>query len=82
MKESSTRKPYTRELKQSAISDYLSGNYSLREVARKYELTNESVLKLWINKYNSQREIKDTSKGRTSTITKGSEATWNELLLR
>ncbi|WP_100013355.1 helix-turn-helix domain-containing protein [Lentibacillus sediminis] len=78
LKESTTWKAYSRELKHSAISDYLSGNYSLREVARKYEISNESVLRGWINKYNSHREIKDTSKGRTSSMTKGRKTAWDE----
>lgn len=78
LKESSAWKPYTRELKHSAISDYLSGKYSLREVARKYEISNDSVLRGWIKKDNSHREIKDTSKGRTSSMTKGRKTTWVE----
>ncbi len=39
LKESSTWKPYTKELKLSAVMDYLSGQYSLREVTRKYEIS-------------------------------------------
>ena len=34
--------------------------------------------KEWINKYNSHRELKDTSKGRTSSMTKGRKTTWEE----
>lgn len=78
LKESRTLKPYTKELKLSAVNDYLSGNYSLREVARKYEISNDSVLRKWINKYNSHRELKDTSKGRTSSMTKRRKTTWEE----
>lgn len=78
LKESSTWKPYTKELKLSAINDYLSGHYSLREIVRKYEISSESVLRKWINKYNSHRELKDTAKGRTSSMTKGRKKTWDE----
>jgi len=78
LKESRTLKPYTKELKLSAVKVYLSGNYSLREVARKYEISNDSVLRKWIKKYNSHRELKDTSKGRTSSMTKGRKTTWDE----
>lgn len=78
LKESGSWKPYTKELKLSAVNDYLLGNYSLREVARKYEISNESVLRKWINKYNSHRDLKDTSKGRTSSMIKGRKTTWNE----
>lgn len=56
LKESRTLKPYTKALKLSAVNDYLSGNYSLREVVSKYEISNDSVLRRWIKKYNSHRE--------------------------
>ncbi|MDR4887076.1 IS3 family transposase [Fredinandcohnia sp. QZ13] len=78
LEESATWKPYTKELKLSAINDYLSGNFSLREVVRKYEISNDSVLRQWINKYNSHRDLNDTSKGRTSSMTKGRKTTWDE----
>jgi transposase len=78
LKESSTWKQYTRALKLSAVNDYLSGNYSLREVVRKYEISSDSVLMKWINKYNSHRDLKDTSKGRTSSMTKGRKTNWVE----
>ncbi|MBO0962960.1 helix-turn-helix domain-containing protein, partial [Neobacillus sp. MM2021_6] len=78
LKESSTWKSYTKGVKQSAVLDYLSGEYSLREVTSKYEISDQSVLRQWINKYNSHRDFKDTSKGRTSSMTKGRKTTWNE----
>lgn len=78
LQESTTWKKYTTELKHSAVSDYLSGKYSKLEVVRMYEISSPSVLSLWIYKYNSHREIKDTSKGRTNSMTKGRKTTWVE----
>jgi transposase len=78
LKESSTWKKYSKELKLSAIRDYLSGKYSLREVTRKYGISDQSVLRKWSNKYNSHKDLKDTSKGRTSSMTKGRKTTWDE----
>jgi transposase-like protein len=78
LKESTSWKVYTKELKLSAIRDYQSGEYSLREVSRKYGLTDKSTLSNWIKKYNSHREIKETSKERASSMTKGSKTTWDE----
>ncbi|WP_077619692.1 helix-turn-helix domain-containing protein [Bacillus sinesaloumensis] len=78
LKKSSTWKTYTNELKLNAVNDYLSGNYSLREVTRKYGLSDKSVLRKWINKYNSHRDLKDTSKGRTNSMTKGRKTTVDE----
>lgn len=78
LKESSTWKKYSKELKLAAIRDALSGEYSIREVARLYELSDASLLRGWIRKYNSHREFKDTSQGRTSSMTKGRKTTWEE----
>ena len=76
--ESSAWKRYSKELKLSAVQDYLSGNYSIQEVTRKHEISSTSLLRKWIKKYNSHRELKDTSKGRTNTMTKRSNTTLNE----
>ncbi|MGN7943290.1 helix-turn-helix domain-containing protein [Virgibacillus sp. 6R] len=78
LKEITTWRKYSKELKLGAVKDYLSGEYSIREVTRKYEIPTTSTLRLWIKKYNSHRELKDTSKGMTSSMTKGRKTTWNE----
>lgn len=78
LKESTSWKVYSKELKLSAIRDYQSGEYSLREVSIKYGLSDKSTLSNWIKKYNSHREIKETSKERTSSMTKGRKTTWDE----
>jgi transposase len=78
LKETSTWKRYSKELKLEAVRDYLSGEYSIREVTRKYEIPSTSTLRQWVKKYNSHRDLKDTSKGRTSSMTKGRKTTWNE----
>ncbi|MFE8700764.1 IS3 family transposase [Cytobacillus sp. FJAT-54145] len=78
LNESSTWKMYSKDLKLAAIKDYLSGKYSIREVARLYEISSTSVLRGWVKKYNSHRDLKDTSKGRTSSMTKGRKTTWEE----
>ncbi|MEY8346696.1 IS3 family transposase [Niallia circulans] len=78
LKETSSWKKYSKELKLSAIQDYASGNYSIREITRMYEISDPSVLRRWIKKYNSHSEIKDTSQGRTSSMTKGRKTTWEE----
>ncbi|UII55920.1 helix-turn-helix domain-containing protein [Cytobacillus spongiae] len=78
LKESSTWKKYSKELKLAAIRDYLSGKYSIREIVELYEISSTSVLRRWIKKYNSHRDIKDTAQGRTSSMTKGRKTTWEE----
>lgn len=78
LKKNSTWKNYSKELKLAAVKDYLSGQYSLREITRKYEISSDSCLRRWIKKYNSHRELKDVSKGRSCFMTKGRKTTWNE----
>ena len=63
LKESTTWKTYSKEFKLSAVQDYLSGKYSIREITRKYEISSTSVFRQWIKKYNGHRELKDTAKG-------------------
>ncbi|MRN12575.1 helix-turn-helix domain-containing protein, partial [Akkermansia muciniphila] len=43
LKESNGWKKYSRELKLAAVLDYQSGQYSLMEVVRKYEISSDSV---------------------------------------
>lgn len=75
---SNSRKGYSKELKLSAIKDYVSGNYSQREIIRKYDISSTSVFRRWLNKYNSHSDIKSTNKGRNLTMTKGRSTTWKE----
>lgn len=81
LKESSSWRKYSKELKIQAVKDYLSGDFSLREVTRKYEIPSTSTLPQWIKKYNGHRELKDTGKGRSNSMTKGRKTTWKELKL-
>lgn len=78
LRESSTWNPYTKELKLSAINDYLSDKYSIREITKKNQISNHSVLRKWIKKYNSHRDLKDSSKGSANSMAKGRKTTWEE----
>lgn len=78
LEESKTWKPYSKELKRAAVKDYMSGEYSQREIIRKYEISSTSVLRKWIKQYNGHRELKGTRKGRTRSMTKGRKTTWKE----
>src|SRR5690606_27071272 len=48
----------------------LSGEGSQRTTCEKFNISDPSVLRQWINQYTSGKEIKSTSKGR-ETVTKG-----------
>lgn len=68
---------YSQELKQAAIKDVLSGNYSLREATKQYRISDKSVLARWISKYTGREEIKPTRKG-TSQMNQGRKTTFEE----
>ena len=58
---SHTWRRYTPELKLVAVNDYLSRKFSLLECCEKYNITSDSVLRSWISKYNSGKELKATN---------------------
>ncbi|MGG3847443.1 transposase, partial [Aeribacillus composti] len=78
LERSNSWKGYTKELKEAAVKDYLSSEFSQYEIVRKYGISNRSVLQRWMKKYNSHRDLQDTSKGKTSSMTKGRKTTWNK----
>lgn len=78
LKETSGWKKYSKTLKLVAVEEYLTGKYSLLEVVRKYGLTSDSVLRRWVNRYNSHREIKETNKGMRNSMAKGRTTTLEE----
>lgn len=71
-------KVYSKELKQSAVEDYLSGKYSMFDILAKYGISSLSVFKKWLKIYTSHSELKDSSKGLSKTMTKGRKTTVEE----
>jgi transposase-like protein len=78
LRKSGTWKKYSKDLKQLAVKDYLSGQFSQREIVKKYEISTREVLKGWVNKYNVHREIKAVTKGMSQSMTKGRATSWKE----
>ncbi|MEK5271112.1 MAG: hypothetical protein C6W54_15850 [Bacillaceae bacterium] len=48
--------------KEAVVKDYLSGEFSQYEIVRTYGISSRSVLQRWMKKYNSHRDLQDTSK--------------------
>ena len=69
-------KSYSVELKYQAVSDYLSGKGSLREICRKYKIRSTRQLRNWIKMYNGHKELKCYTGG--SRMTKGRDTTYEE----
>lgn len=65
LKESQTWKKYPSDLKKSAVEDYLSGQGSQRLTCQKYGISSTYVLRSWIKRYTSGKELTTTSKGGT-----------------
>jgi transposase len=72
-------KRYSKEVKTAAVLDYFSGNHSMTEIVRKYEISGKSVLEKWIKNYNDHRELKATQRMSNSMI-KGRSTTLEERL--
>lgn len=73
-------KIYSKELKQRAVKDYLSGKYSMFDILAKYGISGLSVFKKWLKIYTSHSELQDSGKGMSQTMTKGRKTTLEERL--
>lgn len=69
---------YSKELKISAVEDYLTGKGSLRDISLKYGLRSKSQLETWILKYTGHEEIKSYGVGGNRIMTEGRKTTLEE----
>ncbi|MYY45094.1 transposase [Lactobacillus salivarius] len=79
LQESHTWRKYPLELKLAAVNDYLSRKFSLSECCDKYNISSNSILRKWISKYNSGKELKATNGGSTR-MKAGRKTTFEESL--
>ena len=77
LKESPSWKKYRSELKEKAVKDYLAGRGSLSTIVEKYDISNQSVLRSWIKRYTSGKELKATGKGN-SRMKQGRQTTFEK----
>ena len=78
LKETSRKQPYSAELKESAVIDYLSGIGSLRDLCKKYRIRSKSQLRNWISKYNGHEKLKSSGTGGVPIMTKGRKTSYEE----
>ena len=72
-------KKYSVELKIQAVQSYQNGEGSLREICRKYGISDKHVLQDWIMWYNGHREFKERSSAEGEIyMTKGRKTTQEE----
>lgn len=75
---SSGYKHYSKELKEQAVLDYLSGRGSQTAICEKYGIRTRSKLQLWIKRYNSHENLPSSGTGGTEIMTKGRKTTFEE----
>ena len=72
-------KKYSKELKIQAVTDYLSGEGSQRDICKKYKIKDRKILRNWIKWYNGHQEFKEPSSARGEIyMTKGRKTTQEE----
>ena len=71
-------KKYSKELKQRAVEDYLSGKGSQDDICKKYEIRSKSKLQKWIKMYNGGEILRVTGTGGFVIMTKGRKTTFDE----
>lgn len=79
LKESRTWKHYSSELKEQAVQDYLAGKGSLRDICSNHHISDTYVLRSWIKRYTSGKDLNSTSKGH-SRMKQGRKTTFEERL--
>src|SRR5699024_12331269 len=77
LKEAKNWKKYSKDLKRQAVESYLNGEGSQKIICEKFNISDPSVLRRWINLYTSGKEIQSTNKGRKS-MNKGRKTTLKE----
>jgi len=69
----------TKEFKILAVEEYLSGNFSLKDICIKYKISSDSILRRWIKVYNDgHKELKSTGSGGRKPMTKARKTTFEE----
>lgn len=72
-------KKYSKELKATAVQEYLSGKGSLKSISKKYGILGNSRLSCWIKVYNGHKEFKESNGfGTEIYMTKGRKTTQQE----
>ena len=72
---------YNATLKMSAITDYVSGNGSLRDICQKYKIRSSKQLRNWLEVYNAHGDLNSVKhSGGGSYMKQGRETTQEERL--
>lgn len=78
MLETSRNLPYSSELKEAAVMDYLSGVGSQSDLCKKYGIKSARQLHNWISKYNGHEKLKSSGTGGVPIMTQGRKTSYTE----
>lgn len=78
LQDSCRNQSYSSTLKEAAVLDYLSGNYSQLELCGKYGMKSTTQLNDWITKYNGHEKLNSSGTGGIPIMTKGRKTSFEE----
>lgn len=76
--ETHSNKSWNKNIKLSAVLDYLSGNGSLDTICKKYKISSSGLLSKWIMMYNNHMGFKTTCSGGRKHMIKSRKTTFDE----
>ena len=71
-------KRYSKELKEQAVQDYISGRGSKQAICQRYGIRSKSKLQNWIKQYNRHEELNASGTGGAVIMTKGRKTSFDE----
>ena len=69
---------YPKEVKEAAVQEYLSHQFPIKEIMKKYRIRSFTQLRRWVLKYNGHKELKSSGTGGAETMTKGRKTSFDE----
>lgn len=73
-----TKRKYPTELKETVVTEYLTGRISLDGLCEKYNITHSQIVRKWIKKYNSHERFRSPNSGSEINMAKGRTTTLDE----
>lgn len=62
---------YSPEMKLKVVKEYLSGSSSMKGLCLKYSISDEHIVRRWVNKYNSHEDFNQPNNGGAIYMAKG-----------
>lgn len=69
---------YAPEIKKEAVMAYQSGQGSLRDICRRYDISCDAILQKWIKRYNHHEDFKQPNSGGAIYMVKSRKTTLEE----